>query len=221
MSRLEGLLHNPSVLPEGGLFCFGLRHSYTVPSGNPLEFEPGGLSAELKGMDLQLFRVLHNLGLRPEIQLSYDAVGEEGAPHCPTRGLTIRPVELLRISGSSERTLDDLLRDEGTLAKEGLEVKQVVWITPVTECTHIRQVYASNDDKGVEVNHVRAKLYIAARVKSYGDRVRPLGKRKWEMSPDGSDEGSTRPCPATRKRRRVHFKEEVEEIIIEFIEPYE
>ena len=221
-ARLRGFLDIDDVLPDGGLLCFGLRHSYSAPTDDeydPFKFEPKALETELRGMDFQLFRVLHNMGLKPALQLSYDGVFEEGVDvelslPCPTRGLTGRPVNLLDISGSSKRTLGDVLKSEGTLAREGLNVDQVVWVTPATESTYTRQIYASKEEDITWVSYVRANVCIVARVKPHRDRHVTVVKKRKRKRVSVAEDVDRLSSPAKRTRR-VHFNEEVREVTVE------
>ncbi|RPD62622.1 hypothetical protein L226DRAFT_482287, partial [Lentinus tigrinus ALCF2SS1-7] len=68
------LLKDRTMLPDGGILGFGLRHQYPLPtfwSGEPNPLE--GLPALLKGTDAALFATCKAHGLNPRLRLIYEA----------------------------------------------------------------------------------------------------------------------------------------------------
>ncbi|VDB85596.1 unnamed protein product [Peniophora sp. CBMAI 1063] len=186
-SRIQSLLDDETVLPDGGLFCFGIEHSYPVPSEDKLKLDtwkPYSLQQYFRGTDRLLLSALDQLGLDPEVQLSYELLGfhvdGDRKAEYATRGLANRPLDMTELWRSYEKMdVDDLVAEQGTIARRHLDVSQVVWITPVTSATQLRQSDAVSDDgKYCFVEHVFANFCVVAPVKPYGERRSKLLKRK-------------------------------------------
>lgn len=208
---LERFLTDSSVLPEGGLFCFGLRNTYPVPPETKMDlnaFPPADMDEVLKGTDSLLFRALKRLGLQPVIKLSYNGCyNPKSRRHKddPTLGLVCHPLKLEELSYSWEsRSLNGLVRKEGLLARQGLDANQVIWITPVTAASRILQTYAKSEEKFASVVRVYADLCIVARVKSGDQRTGKSSKRLRlvEDAPEESDDSEDDSNEPLAKKRR-------------------
>ncbi|KZV68807.1 hypothetical protein PENSPDRAFT_735743 [Peniophora sp. CONT] len=206
-NMLQRLVDDDTVLPEGGLFCFGLRHSYDVPSIDALDiksYRPYNMRRDLRGADRLLFSTLERLGLEPEVQISYELGTDHRGPRnqadVATRGLANHLVDINPLSRDwNDIKFDDLIQEENTISQEDLDVSQVVWITPVTSATQLKQPWSARD-RNIRfwIEYERANYCLVARLSHYSERRKTSMKRKRAAGEIVEEEG-----PLMVKKRGV------------------
>lgn len=209
-TMLQGLVDDDTVLPEGGLFCFGLRHSYNVPSIDALDiksYRPYNMRRDLRGADRLLFSALERLGLEPEVQISYELGAVRRGPRNQadetTRGLANHLVDLSPLcDGWNGIKFNDLILEDNTISKEDLNVSQVIWITPVTSSTQLKQPWSARD-RNIRfwIEYERANHCIVARIPHHSERRKKSIKRKRIAGEMAEEEG-----PLAKKRGGVECR---------------
>ncbi|VDB86884.1 unnamed protein product [Peniophora sp. CBMAI 1063] len=158
--ELSRILADETMLPDGGLLVFGLRHMYPVTTNTNI----AKTSKWLKGVDRLLWNLLARMDLAPAMQLLYESYGWRDQD---PRGLIGEVADLDNIE--EEWDASDVVKREGTLKAEGISRKNVVWVTPVTKLTRIEQAHTTYGNEA-QTDWAYADLCLIARVKSYAAR---------------------------------------------------
>ena len=132
--------------------------------------------------------------MAPEIQVSYEGAGGDehrDRAEQDTLGLANHIVDPAELGGDRWSRYDwkfiHLIREKNTITQESLDLSQVIWVTPVTASTRLRQPWSARED---EMRYLYARFCIVARVQSYSERRKRSLKRRQlegEMAADNSE----------------------------------
>lgn len=195
---LDQLFRNRSVLPKGGLLCFGLRHAYPVSIGE----ESRQLSKAhqvLKGADRLLYIALSQLRLRTSVQLLYRLEYAHNFPDAS--GLSSEVIDME--SRYEDESDEAVLRRNGTLSKEPFSHDSVLWVTPPSGLTSIKYAFGKPYGNEVSHGHIYADLCIVSRIEACDPRIEDLNDQSEEESSAKRRYSSYDEEDNARKRSRV------------------
>lgn len=167
---LDGLLHDPEFLPEGGLLGFGLRYQYPIKSSISSVKEQH-IEKALKGSDSAIFRLLLEKGLMPFLTAVYKDDSD---------GVSIMTDVLVEWESTGDEAASWYLCEESGKVIEihdpelnygGHEVDEpVTWVTkPIHTLNSYTHVFACYGNEPM-TDEVYADITLMVRIGKYGSR---------------------------------------------------